>query len=158
MSQLPLFGAAQVHDEAIVAEAKPLHRRQDSTGSKLAARDLVASGRRNTHEEAVLEALSRHPWQTSLELDKAEHGFLSGRGVKDRAEAARRLPGLLERKLIVRLDPRDNPSIRPCRIARSLCFRWALVGAEGAEAWLTNRAETPVIDQGEKKALGVAVA
>lgn len=161
--QMPLFGAPQARETAIVAEASPLHRRSDSTGSKRAARMLVASGRLTSHAEAVLAALERRPWHTSLELDGAEHEFLAELGVRDRTEAARRLPGLLKRGLVVRLDPKDNPSILPCRRASFNgasvnCYRWAVAGAEGAGAWLADPTAVPVIDRGPDKALGAAEA
>lgn len=151
--QMPLFGAPQVREAAILAEATPLHRRADSSGSKRAARMLVASGRLTSHVEAVLAALERRPWHTSLELDGAEHEFLAELGVRDRTEVARRLPGLLKAKLVVRLNPDDNPSILPCRRAASKCYRWAVAGAEGASAWLADPAAVPVIDRGEDKKL-----
>lgn len=151
--QLPLFGAPQAREAAIVAEATPLHRRADSSGSRRAARMLVASGRLASHAEAVLAALERRPWHTSLELDGAEHEFLAELGVRDRTEAARRLPGLLKRGLVIRLDPDDNPSILPCRRAASKCYRWAVAGAEGASAWLADPAAVPVIDRGGEKSI-----
>ncbi len=154
LEQLPLFGAPQTQESAVLAEATPLHRRADSSGSRRAARMLVASGRLTSHAEAVLAALERRPWHTSLELDGAEHEFLAELGVRDRTEAARRLPGLLKRKLVIRLDPDDNPSILVCRRASSKCYRWAIAGAGGASAWLIDPTAIPVIDLGGEKTLG----
>jgi hypothetical protein len=153
--QLPLFGAPQVQEAAVVAEATLLHRRTDSTGSKRAARDLVKSGRRDTHEAAVLEAVGRQPWCTSLELGQDQAQFLREHGIHDRTAAARRLKGLLDRGLVIRLDDRDNPSIAPCRFASSKCFRWALAGSVGAERWLTDREAVPVIDRGGERVLAM---
>lgn len=152
-AQLPLFGAPQAADAAVVAAATPLHRRSDSHGSRAAAKNLVAKGWRATHDAAVLEALARRPWSTSLELDRDEHAFLSSLGVRDRTETARRLPGLLKRQMVIRLDPDDNPSIRPCSRAQSKCHRWAVAGTTGAAAWLTDPTAIPVIDRGGEKAL-----
>jgi hypothetical protein len=153
LEQLPLFGAAQAQEAAVLVEATPLHRRVDSSGSRRAARMLVASGRLTSHAQAVLAALERRPWHTSLELDGVEHEFLAELGVRDRTEAARRLPGLLKRGLVIRLDPDDNPSILVCRRAASKCYRWAVAGAEGARSWLADPHAVPVIDRGGEKAL-----
>jgi hypothetical protein len=158
MSQLPLFGAPQVREAEIASTAAGLHRRADSTGSRAAARELVASGRLQSHGEVVIEALRAHPWVTSLELDAFEHRFLAAHGVKDRTEAARRLPGLLKDGLVVRLDPRDNPTLLRCRVCDSLCFRWAVAGADGAELALRDKAAVAVIDRGGEKALAMGAA
>lgn len=151
--QLPLFGAPQAAAAAIVSAAKPLHRRDDSAGAKLAARRLVESGRQETHDAAILAALGRSPWATSLELGQDQARFLAEHGVRDRTAAARRLKGLLERRLVIRMHDRENPSIRPCRLAGSKCIRWALAGTTGAAAWLTDPTAIPVIDRGDVKTL-----
>lgn len=121
-AQLPLFGAPQQAEQQLTAEAKPLARRTDSTGSRDAARKTVASGRKDRHEAVVLEALRGHPWATSLELIAGAGHYLTAAGV-DRVEVSRRLPGLLASGEVVRLDPRDNSTLRRCTVAGSPCHR-----------------------------------
>lgn len=140
--QLPLFrGPAPSSPEP--DEARSLHRSSDSAGSREAARYRAADESRHARDAAVLEALRRRPWQTSLELFTAEAEFLTGAGVSDRTDLARRLPLLLRRKLVCRIDPDLFPTVRPCREAGSPCYRWALAGEAGAEGWLEVRASSP---------------
>lgn len=125
--------------------ARALHRRSDSAGSRAAASYRTKDERRRDRKAAVLEALRRRPWQTSLELFTDEAELLTGAGVKDRTEVARWLPILLRHHLVSRIDPDRYPTVKPCREAGSPCFRWALAGSPGAEDWLGARShyQTP---------------
>ncbi len=140
--QLPLFrGPAPSAPEP--DEARSQHRRSDSAGSREAARYRATDESRHARDAAVFEALRRRPWQTSLELFTAEAELLTGAGVSDRTDLARRLPILLRRELVSRIDPDRFPTVRPCREAGIRCHRWALAGATGAEDWLEARASSP---------------
>ena len=141
--QLPLFrGQAPPAPEP--DEARSQHRRSDSAGSREAARYRATDESRHARDAAVLEALRRRPWQTSLELFTAEAELLTGAGVSDRTDLARRLPILMHRKkLVSRIDPDLFPTVRPCSEAGIRCHRWALAGATGAEDWLEVRASSP---------------
>lgn len=125
--------------------ARSLHRRTDSAGSREAARYRATDESRHARDAAIFEALRRRPWQTSLELFTAEAELLTGAGVHDRTDLARRLPILLRHHLVSRIDPDRYPTVKPCRAAGSPCFRWALAGAPGAEDWLGARShhQTP---------------
>lgn len=139
--QLPLFrGPAPSSPEP--DEARSLHRSSDSAGSREAARYRAKDESRHDRKAAVLEALRRRPWQTSLELFTDEAELLTGAGVKDRTEVARWLPILLRRNLVSRIDPDRYPTVRRCRVAGTPCHRWALPDATGAEDWLEVRSSS----------------
>lgn len=137
--QLGLFRGGPSPAPADPDPARSLHRRSDSAGSREAARYRAAAEGRHDRTAAVLEALRRRPWQTSRELFADEAEFLTGAGVLDRTDLARRLPILLRRELVSRIDPDRYPTVRPCRETGTRCHRWALAGEAGAEDWLEAR-------------------
>lgn len=106
MSQGDLF----VLDAARAAQAKPLARSGDPVTSKLAARELVDSGRLTAQQTEVLEALQRFPGSTSAELAEAA-------GI-DRYRVARRLPDL------ERLGRAAKGVRRICRAHGSKAVEW----------------------------------
>jgi predicted transcriptional regulator len=88
----------------------PLSRQTDPGTSRLAAKELAASGIYGRQKRMVYEGLKRNNGTTSAELAQRI-------GV-DRYVTARRLPDL-EREGIVRKGP-----ARLCEITNSLCVTW----------------------------------
>jgi len=75
---------------------QPASRRTDNSASKAAEARQNASGRRASDQRKVLEAVKKYPGRTSKEL--AEIAGL------ERYMTARRLPDLLDAKLVTRLN------------------------------------------------------
>lgn len=77
----------------------PMQRRHDPPTSRISAERLVASGAHGRQQQAVLEAVTRWPGSTAVEL--AERAGL------DRYAVSRRLPELQRTGQVRRGPPRD---------------------------------------------------
>jgi len=157
--QAALF-VARTNGEAVLGYDAPppapdpirMARRGDPSSSHEAAELAVASGAVATHGEAVLAALRRRPWATSLELfvldDELRRQLRS-----DRAEVNRRLDTLLKERRIVRMRPDDNPTLRPCAsmceaVKRRRLTRWAVLADLPRAAEFVAPGAVPIIDRG----------
>lgn len=110
MTDLPLFSYRAPKDEP------PRYRpRRDPLTSKLAADDLVASGRIHEQRAFVLGVIKAWGGQTALEYDRE---FKLDRIFNRRLSELRRL-GLVE-----------NGDARPCRISGKRALTWRAVAAK----------------------------
>lgn len=95
----------------LITEAKHLAARSDPPTSKLAAAELVASGRHDAQKTAVLSALRAH-------CEPVTSAELAWSACLDRHTTARRLPDL-ERAGLVERGP-----ARACRLTGHKAVTW----------------------------------